>query len=85
MKRLCDLFIFQLKSFLINTQETVFICLWGQGCAATGSLSKEDAAFVCVEALECIPQSGFIFEVVNGENKVSDWKECLTRLMEKAE
>ncbi|KAI9119928.1 hypothetical protein K1719_009317 [Acacia pycnantha] len=55
-----------------------------EGCAATGSLSKEDAAFVCVEALECVPQSGFILEVVNGENKVSDWKECLTSLMEKA-
>lgn len=55
-----------------------------EGCAARRSLSKEDAAFVCVEALECVPQSGFIFEVVNGENKVSDWKECLTSLMEKA-
>lgn len=55
-----------------------------QGCAASGSLSKEDAAFVCVEALECVPQSGFIFEVVNGENNVSDWKKCLSDLMEKA-
>lgn len=55
-----------------------------QGCAGRGNLSKEDAAFVCVEALNCVPQSGFIFEVVNGENKVSDWKECLSGLMEKA-
>ncbi|XP_057455112.1 uncharacterized protein At2g37660, chloroplastic [Lotus japonicus] len=55
-----------------------------KGSAASGSISKEDAAFVCVEALECIPQSGFIFEVANGENKVSDWKECLAALMEKA-
>ncbi|XP_019425453.1 PREDICTED: uncharacterized protein LOC109334252 [Lupinus angustifolius] len=55
-----------------------------EGCAASGSLSKEDAAFVCVAALECVPQTGFIFEVANGENKVSDWKECLAGLMEKA-
>ncbi|MED6106623.1 hypothetical protein PIB30_006251 [Stylosanthes scabra] len=54
-----------------------------QGCAASGSISKEDAAFVCVQALECVPQSGFIFEVANGQNQVSDWKQCLTALMEK--
>lgn len=55
-----------------------------KGCADSGSLSKEDAAFVCVEALECVPQTGFIFEVANGETKVTDWKECLAGLMEKA-
>ncbi|KAJ1420371.1 hypothetical protein SESBI_14508 [Sesbania bispinosa] len=55
-----------------------------KGCAASGSISKEDAAFVCVEALDCVPLTGFIFEVANGENKVSDWKECLATLMEKA-
>ncbi|XP_017407047.2 uncharacterized protein LOC108320199 isoform X1 [Vigna angularis] len=54
-----------------------------QGCAASGSISKEDAAFVCVAALDCTPQTGFIFEVANGDNKVSDWKECLSSLMEK--
>ncbi|KAH9665158.1 NAD(P)-bd dom domain-containing protein [Citrus sinensis] len=54
-----------------------------EGCAANGSLSKEDAAFICVEALESIPQIGLIFEVVNGEEKVSDWKKCFSRLMEK--
>ncbi|KAK7255691.1 hypothetical protein RIF29_29110 [Crotalaria pallida] len=54
-----------------------------EGCAASGSLSKEDAAFVCVAALQCVPQTGFIFEVANGENKVSDWKQCLAGLMEK--
>ena len=54
-----------------------------QGCAASGSISKEDAAFVCVQALDCVPQSGFIFEVANGQNQVSDWKQCLTALMEK--
>lgn len=50
----------------------------------SGTISKEDAAFVCVEALKCVPQTGFIFEVANGENKVSDWEECLATLMEKA-
>ncbi|KAH1149271.1 hypothetical protein GLYMA_16G005300v4 [Glycine max] len=55
-----------------------------EGCAASGSISKEDAAFVCVAAFDCVPQTGFIFEVANGDNKVSDWKECLATLMEKA-
>ncbi|KAL5579537.1 hypothetical protein UlMin_011979 [Ulmus minor] len=55
-----------------------------EGCAARGSLSKEDAAFICVEAIDAVPQQGFTFEVVNGEETVSDWKECLARLMEKA-
>ncbi|KEH18442.1 NAD(P)-binding rossmann-fold protein, putative [Medicago truncatula] len=56
----------------------------GPGCAATGSISKEDVAFVCVKALEFVPQTGLIFEVANGENKIPDWKECLATLMEKS-
>ncbi|XP_052182939.1 uncharacterized protein LOC127795360 isoform X1 [Diospyros lotus] len=56
-----------------------------EGSAARGRLSKEDAAIICVEALYAVPQRGLVFEVVNGEDKVSDWKECLTTLMEKAE
>ncbi|OAY36435.1 uncharacterized protein LOC110626727 [Manihot esculenta] len=56
-----------------------------KGCAEKGSLSKEDAAFICVEALDMVPQAQFIFEVVNGEEKVSNWKQCLAKLMEKAE
>ncbi|XP_034900155.1 uncharacterized protein [Populus alba] len=56
-----------------------------KGSAEKGSLSKEDAAFICVEALDVVPQLGFTFEAVNGEEKVSDWKERLTRLMEKSE
>ncbi|KAH1066332.1 hypothetical protein J1N35_031319 [Gossypium stocksii] len=56
-----------------------------EGCSASGSLSMEDAASVCVEALEVVPQARFTFEVVNGGEKVSDWKECLTRLIGKAE
>ncbi|PPR87849.1 hypothetical protein GOBAR_AA32841 [Gossypium barbadense] len=56
-----------------------------KGCSASGSLSMEDAASVCVEALEVVPQARFTFEVVNGGEKVSDWKECLTRLIGKTE
>ncbi|KAJ4833922.1 hypothetical protein Tsubulata_044619 [Turnera subulata] len=56
-----------------------------KGCAEKGTLSKEDAAFICVEALDFVPQSGFIFEVVNGGEKVSDWKECFARLMGRSE
>ncbi|KAM7255501.1 hypothetical protein ACFE04_008399 [Oxalis oulophora] len=54
-----------------------------KGSAANGSLSKEDAASICVEALSVIPPKGFLLEVVNGEENVSDWKELLTRLIEK--
>ncbi|ONI15408.1 hypothetical protein PRUPE_3G042700 [Prunus persica] len=56
-----------------------------QGSSAKGTLGKEDAAFICVEAVDAVPQKGFIFEVINGGEKVSDWKECLNRLMEKSE
>ncbi|XP_057535591.1 uncharacterized protein LOC130813747 [Amaranthus tricolor] len=52
-----------------------------EGSAAKGSLSKEDAAFVCVEALGLVPETGFTVEVVNGEEKVSDWKRRFTELM----
>lgn len=34
-----------------------------QGSAAKGSLSKEDAALICVEALNAIPQTSLMFEV----------------------
>ncbi|KAJ6932766.1 hypothetical protein NC651_008251 [Populus alba x Populus x berolinensis] len=34
-----------------------------KGSAEKGSLSKEDAAFICVEALDVVPQVGFTFEV----------------------
>lgn len=56
-----------------------------QGSAAKGTLSKEDAAFICVEAIDAVPREGFIFEVVSGDEKVSDWKVCLNRLLEKSE
>lgn len=69
---------------MLTPGTNMFMSLQEQGCAASGSISKEDAAFVCVKALEFVPQTGFIFEVANGENKISDWKECLATLMEKA-
>lgn len=34
-----------------------------QGVAAKGRISKEDAAFICVEALEAVPPKGLFFEV----------------------
>ncbi|KAH0736465.1 hypothetical protein KY285_012172 [Solanum tuberosum] len=56
-----------------------------EGCASQGKLSKEDAAFICVEALETLPQKGLIFEVVNGEDKVMDWKEWFATLIDKSQ
>ncbi|KAL6335312.1 hypothetical protein AAG906_029554 [Vitis piasezkii] len=54
-----------------------------EGVAATGRLSKEDAAFICVEAVDTVPEAGLVFEVANGGEKVSDWKECFKALVEK--
>ncbi|KAF3673646.1 putative developmentally regulated G-protein 2-like isoform X1 [Capsicum annuum] len=52
-----------------------------EGCASQGKLSKEDAAFICVEALDTLPiPSPTKEKVVNGEEKVMDWKECLNHL-----
>uniref|UniRef100_A0A0V0H5D7 Putative ovule protein n=1 Tax=Solanum chacoense TaxID=4108 RepID=A0A0V0H5D7_SOLCH len=56
-----------------------------EGCASQGKLSKEDAAFICVEALETVPQKGLIFEVVNGEDKVMDWKKWFATLIDKSQ
>lgn len=55
-----------------------------KGCTVNGSLSKEDAAFICIEALDVVPERGLVFEVVNGEEKVLNWKDQFTRLMEQA-
>ncbi|KAK1315379.1 hypothetical protein QJS10_CPA06g02474 [Acorus calamus] len=60
-------------------------CSFEEGAAAEGSLSKEDAAFICVAALDVVPQNGFIFEVVNGDETVSDWKERIATLVKVAE
>ncbi|PAN49210.1 hypothetical protein GQ55_9G446000 [Panicum hallii var. hallii] len=45
-----------------------------EGVAAKGRISKEDAATICVEALDGIPRKTLIFEVANGDEKVADWK-----------
>ncbi|XP_066347041.1 uncharacterized protein At2g37660, chloroplastic-like isoform X4 [Miscanthus floridulus] len=45
-----------------------------EGIAAKGRISKEDAATICVEALDSIPRKTLIFEVANGDEKVRDWK-----------
>lgn len=36
-----------------------------QDAAAKGSLSKEDAARICIEALSVIPPTGLLFQVDN--------------------
>ncbi|CAE5963917.1 unnamed protein product [Arabidopsis arenosa] len=53
------------------------------GAAAKGSISKEDAARICVEALSVIPPTGLIFEVTNGEEVVSDWEGQLMKVMQR--
>ncbi|KFK41684.1 hypothetical protein AALP_AA2G159600 [Arabis alpina] len=52
------------------------------GAAAKGSISKEDAARICVEALSVVPPAGLIFEVSNGEEVVSDWEGQLMKVMQ---
>ncbi|KAI4355446.1 hypothetical protein L6164_004221 [Bauhinia variegata] len=48
------------------------------GCAARGSLSKGDAAFVCVQSLDRVPKTRFIFEVVKGEHGRVDGETILS-------
>ena len=55
-----------MKHYYIFASTGSFYCVFGsilQGCSATGSLSKEDAAFICVEATGAVPKGGFTFEV----------------------
>lgn len=54
-----------------------------EGVAAKGRISKEDAATICVEALDAIPQTTLIFEVANGDEKVADWKAWFAEQMAK--
>ncbi|KZV41860.1 hypothetical protein F511_36592 [Dorcoceras hygrometricum] len=56
-----------------------------EGSAVKGTLSKEDAAFICVEALDNVPQKGLIFEVVNGTENVSSWQNRFATLMNKSQ
>ncbi|CAM6027351.1 unnamed protein product [Sphagnum balticum] len=53
-----------------------------QGRAVNGSISREDAATVCVRALDAPPQQALVFEVVNGTQKIADWKEVFSSLKE---
>uniref|UniRef100_A0ACD5WYL2 Uncharacterized protein n=1 Tax=Avena sativa TaxID=4498 RepID=A0ACD5WYL2_AVESA len=54
-----------------------------EGIAAKGRISKEDAATICVEALDAIPQTTLIFEVANGDENVTDWKAWFAEQMAK--
>lgn len=58
---------------------------FGEGVAAKGKLSKEDAALICAEALEAIPRKGLILEVANGNEKVSNWKQWFAAQLNSAE
>ncbi|KAH8968550.1 hypothetical protein BDL97_03G133400 [Sphagnum fallax] len=53
-----------------------------QGRAVNGSISREDAATVCVRALDAPPQQALVFEVVNGTQKIADWTEVFSSLKE---
>uniref|UniRef100_A0A0D9VV65 NAD(P)-binding domain-containing protein n=1 Tax=Leersia perrieri TaxID=77586 RepID=A0A0D9VV65_9ORYZ len=55
-----------------------------EGAATKGRMSKEDAATICVEALDSIPQKTLIFEVANGDEKVTDWKAWFAERMKTA-
>ncbi|KAK9060528.1 hypothetical protein SSX86_021232 [Deinandra increscens subsp. villosa] len=55
-----------------------------KGCTTNGSLSKEDAAFICIEALDVVPEKELVFEVVNGEENVLNWKDQFEKLKEQA-
>lgn len=54
-----------------------------EGIAVKGKISREDAATICVEALDAIPQTTLIFEVANGGEKVTDWKTWFAERMSK--
>lgn len=70
---------------LQNTPGGMQLFSFGEGVAAKGKISKEDAAVICVEALDAVPQSGLVFEVANGEEKVPDWKERFAALIKRSE
>ncbi|XP_020599147.1 uncharacterized protein LOC110038601 isoform X9 [Phalaenopsis equestris] len=55
------------------------------GVASRGRLDREVAARICVEALDVVPTKGLIFEVVNGDEKVEDWKEWFAAKIRNAE
>eukprot|EP00850_Spirogloea_muscicola_P018194 SM000164S02256 [mRNA] locus=s164:161088:164099:+ [translate_table: standard] len=54
----------------------------GQGDELRGSISREDAANLCVKALDFTPQQSLIFEAVNSEEGSGDWPELFGSLKE---
>lgn len=44
-----------------------------QGSAEKGVISREDAAMICVKALEFPPKHAITFEVASGDDLVDDW------------
>lgn len=56
-----------------------------EGVASIGRLSKEDAAHICVEALDAVPPEGLVFEVANGDERVENWKEWFDAKIRDAE
>ncbi|KAG6550388.1 hypothetical protein Mapa_008351 [Marchantia paleacea] len=55
---------------------------YGQGGSVQGTISRQDAAYVCAEALDAPPQNALVFEVVNGAEDVEDWSAVLTSMKE---
>eukprot|EP00850_Spirogloea_muscicola_P021923 SM000268S09739 [mRNA] locus=s268:84021:87053:+ [translate_table: standard] len=54
----------------------------GQGDELRGSISREDAANLCVKALDFTPQQSLIFEAVNSDEGSDDWPELFGALKE---
>ncbi|KAI5057377.1 hypothetical protein GOP47_0027392 [Adiantum capillus-veneris] len=44
-----------------------------EGCTQGGSISREDAALICVKALDFPPKEAIVFEVASGDDLVDDW------------
>ncbi|CAM6123301.1 unnamed protein product [Calypogeia fissa] len=55
---------------------------YGQDGDVQGSISREDAAYVCAEALDSPPQRALVFEVANGREEVEDWSAVFTSMKE---
>ncbi|PTQ42444.1 hypothetical protein MARPO_0030s0154 [Marchantia polymorpha] len=53
-----------------------------QGGSVQGTISRQDAAYVCAEALDAPPENALVFEVVNGAEDVEDWSAVLTSMKE---
>lgn len=84
LKRYFVGFVKKEKMWFFRNWFDVIIINIKQGCTENGSLSKEDAAYICIEAVDVVPERGLVFEVVNGEEKVLNWKDQFERLMKQA-